>query len=113
MSIIRKVLMSIIRCIGCGFVGALGAVILAVSLYFLATVFMPNDGGAALMILVWGYCGIFAGFALGAIYGAIRALTSLKRRTVLIAMSVISAAYLLMLIFYGTWGTPTGPLGLH
>jgi len=35
MPIIRKVLISIIRCIGCGFVGALVAGVVAVCVYFL------------------------------------------------------------------------------
>jgi hypothetical protein len=97
MSIIRnvtKVLMSIIRCIGCGFVGALvaGAVAFSVNfLYFL----VEND--VSLDIIGIGLCGIWFGFAVGVLYGAIRTLTSLKRSTVLIAMSVLWAAVILML----------------
>ncbi len=96
MSIIRKVFMSVIRCIGCGFVGALGPLILAVCACILVeNVFAPNISIEVLIIYI-GYCGIFVGFALGAIYGAIRTLTSLERRTILIALSVLSATLLLV-----------------
>ncbi len=103
MPVIRKAFMSIIRCIGCGFVGAFGALILAVCVYFLATLFTPNNPkslNAELMILVAGYCGIFVGFGLGAIYGAIRGFTSLEVRTALIATSVIGVTVLLMYVLF-------------
>ena len=100
MSIIRKVFMSIIRCLGCGLVGYLGALILAVCVYFLVeNVFAPRLD-VDLMIIGIEICGTFVGFALGAIYGAIRTLTSLERRTVLIAMSVIGAIVLLVFVVF-------------
>ena len=104
MPIIRKVFMSIIRCIGCGFVGALGALILAFCACTLVDVFITDHDDSILagqVVLLVGIYGVFVGFALGVIYGAIRTLTSLKRSTVLIAMSVISTAVLLMLILFG------------
>jgi len=105
MSIIRKVFMSIIRCIGYGFVGALGALMLAFCLFLLLRiieVFMSNPSsmaGPGMGVVMMGFYGIFVGFALGAIYGAIRTLTNLNGRTVLIAMLVISATIYLMVLW--------------
>ncbi len=85
MSNTRKVLMSIVRCIGCGFLGALGAGVVAVCVYFLfADVFTPNDtdevkGWKEFALMMMGLSGIFVGFVLGGIYGAIRTFMGRKR----------------------------------
>jgi len=80
--------MSIIRCIGCGFVGALGAGVVAVCVYFLFDVFTPDGNAhdnaqekawAEVALMVMGFCGTLVGFVLGAIYGAIRTFTNRKR----------------------------------
>jgi len=98
--------MSIIRCIGCGFAGALGALILAFCACTLVDIFVSDHDWRILagqVVLLVGLYGIFVGFALGVIYGAIRTLTSLKRSTVLIATSVLYVTiYLVALwvIFY-------------
>jgi len=73
--------MSIIRC---GFIGALVAGIVAVCVYFLFDVFTPNErdgvkGWEEITLMVQGLWGIFGGFVLGAIYGAIRTLMNRKR----------------------------------
>jgi len=90
MPIIRKVFMSILRCIGCGFLGALVAGVVAVCVYFLfdwadaQLVFKTNVNAeqkawAEFALMMVGLGGIFVGFILGGIYGAIRTLMNRKR----------------------------------
>jgi hypothetical protein len=55
----------------------------------------PDGGVAGFILMMLGFSCTLVAFALGAIYGAIRALTSLKRRAALIATSVISATIVL------------------
>ena len=96
--------MSILRCIGCGFLGALGALILGVFVFSLASVLRPNPGGVfgnGALLLVTAIVGIPGGFALGAIYGAIRTLTSLKKgQAAPIATPVIGAIVLLVFVVF-------------
>ena len=71
--------MAIIRC---GFIGALVAGVVAVCVYFLFDVFTPNDsneGWAEFALMMVGLSGVFGGFVLGGIYGAIRTFTNRKR----------------------------------